>query len=131
MDEYYNKHYITVDDAGRILSGWSDGPHPDRDTTGAVLLTDKGGYQFRLWPDGDENPMLADLDGIPLYKLEDGYPVRRTEEELETDRAAMPEPDPTPTMEQRITTLETSKANQTDVDELTEALDLILSGVTE
>ena len=95
MDEYYNKHYITVDDASRILSGWSDGPHPDRDTSGAVLLTDKGGYQFRLFPDGEENPMLTDWDGIPLYKLEDGYPVRRTEEELEADRAELPEPEPT------------------------------------
>lgn len=131
MDEFYNKHYITVDDQNRILSGWSDGPHPDRDTAGAVLLTDKGGYQFRLWPDGEENPMLADLDGIPLYKLEDGYPVRRTEEEIEADREAMLVPDPAPTMEERITTLETSKANQADVDELTEALDLLLSGVTE
>ena len=41
-----------------------------------------------------------------------------------------PVPDPTPTMEERITTLETSKANQADVDELTEALDLLLSGDT-
>lgn len=131
MDEYYNKHYIIVDDAGRILSGWSDGPHPDRDTAGSVLLTDKGGYQFRLWPDGEENPMLTDWDGIPLYKLEDGCPVRRTGEEIEADRAAMPVPDPTPTMEERVSSLETSKANQTDVDELTEALDLLLSGVTE
>lgn len=89
MDEFYNKHYITVDGKNRILSGWSDGPHPDRDTAGAVLLTDKGGYQFRLRPDGEENPMLADMDGVPLYKLEDGYPVRRTGEEIEADRAAI------------------------------------------
>lgn len=130
MDEFYNKHYITVDDAGRILSGWSDGPHPDRDTAGSVLLTDKGGYQFRLWPDGEENPMLADMDGIPLYKLEDGYPVRRTGEEIEADRAELSVPEVKPTMEERVASLETSKANQTDVDELTEALDLLLSGDT-
>lgn len=23
----YNKHYITVDDQGRVTAGWSDGPH--------------------------------------------------------------------------------------------------------
>lgn len=36
-----------------------------------------------------------------------------------------------PTTEERIAALEESKANQTDVDELTEALDMILAGVTE
>ena len=34
-------------------------------------------------------------DGIPRYKLEDGKPVERTEEEIEADRAALPEPGPT------------------------------------
>ena len=95
MDEYYNKHYITVDDQNRILCGWSDGPHPDRDTTGAVLLTDKGGYQFRLAPGGEENPALWDMDGIPRYKWDGSAAVLRTEEELDADRAARPAPPPT------------------------------------
>lgn len=43
----------------------------------------------------------------------------------------VPEPEPTKTTEERISELETSKANQSDVDELAEALDLLLSGVTE
>ena len=34
-------------------------------------------------------------DGIPRYKLEDGQAVERTEEEIEADRAALPEPEPT------------------------------------
>lgn len=34
-------------------------------------------------------------DGIPQYKLEDGAAVERTEEEIEADRAALPEPEPT------------------------------------
>ena len=50
MNEYYNNHYITTDPEGRITSGWSDGPLPGRDTSNAVLLTDQGGYQFRLHP---------------------------------------------------------------------------------
>ena len=33
-------------------------------------------------------------DGIPRYKLEDGKAVERTEEEIEADRAAIPEPGP-------------------------------------
>ena len=39
-------------------------------------------------------------------------------------------PPPPPTLEERVGTLERSKANQADVDELHEALDMILTGVT-
>lgn len=96
MDEIYNKHSIDVDDRGRIIDGWSDGPHPQREPTNqTVLLTDQGGYQFRLAPDGEENPSLHDMDGIPLYKWEDGQVVARTGKEIETDRIAIPEPEPT------------------------------------
>lgn len=41
------------------------------------------------------------------------------------------QPDPTPTPEERLTKLEETKAEQADVDELNEALNMILSGVTE
>lgn len=34
-------------------------------------------------------------DGIPRYKLQDGQAVERTEKEIEADRAALPEPEPT------------------------------------
>ena len=34
-------------------------------------------------------------DGIPRYKLVDGAPVLRTEEEVQADRDAMPAPEPT------------------------------------
>lgn len=36
-------------------------------------------------------------DGIPRYKLEEGEAVERTEEEIEADRAALPEPEPSDT----------------------------------
>lgn len=94
MTEYYNKHYIKVDPEGRITSGWSDGPIPDRDTSNAVLLTDQGGYQFRLAPDGEENPSLLTEDGIPLYRWDGERVVRRSEEEIAADRAAVPPPAP-------------------------------------
>ena len=32
----YNKHYITTDVQGHITFGWSDGPHPNHDTTDAI-----------------------------------------------------------------------------------------------
>ena len=81
MNEYYNNHYITTDPEGRITYGWSTGPLPGRDTSGAVLLTDQGGYQFRLTPGGEENPPLYTEDGIPLYRC-DG-PVTAALDKLE------------------------------------------------
>lgn len=47
-------------------------------------------------------------DGIPRYKLEDGQAVERTEEEIEADRAALPEPEPTETekLRRRVAELE-------------------------
>lgn len=82
------KHYIKTDAASRIVDGWSDGPTPGRDTTNAICITEQGGYQFRLRPDGEENPPLFVDGSIPLY-LWDGTAVqRRPEEELEAERAA-------------------------------------------
>ena len=39
-----------------------------------------------------------------------------------------PAPEPEPTLDDRVSSLETTKADQTDVDELNEALDMILTG---
>lgn len=96
MIEAYNKHYITIDSQGRIISGWSDGPHPERDTTDAICINEQGGYQFRLYPGGEENPPLYTMDGIPLYKWDGVQAIPRTEEEIAADRAAIPEPPPSP-----------------------------------
>ena len=82
----YNRHYISLDARGRIVDGWSDGPHPGRDTGEALCINEQGGYQFRLGPEGEENPPLWDMDGIPLYKWDGGQIVPRTEEEIEADR---------------------------------------------
>ena len=41
-----------------------------------------------------------------------------------------PAPEPEPTLDDRVSTLEATKADQTDVDELNEALDMILTGYT-
>jgi len=106
MDIIGNNHYITKDAQGRIVDGWSDGPHPEKDTSDAVCISAEGGYQFRLvWLafniNGDkyhqqteENPPLYTMDGIPLYKYVDGEVVPRTESEIAADRAALPPPPP-------------------------------------
>ena len=91
LQEFYNKHYITVDERGRVVDGWSDGAHPDQDSSEAVCINEQGGYQFRLAPDGEENPTLYDWDGmIPLYRWDGAEVVQRTAEEIEADRAAAP-----------------------------------------
>lgn len=94
----YYRHYLTVDERGRITDGWSNGPHYDRDTTGAILLTEQGSYQFRLWADGEDNPTLWTFpEQIPLYKWNGEAAERRTNEEIEADRAKIPVPELEPT----------------------------------
>lgn len=96
MTPIYNRHYITTDDQGRITGGWSDGPHPERDTTAAICINEEGGYQFRLFLNGDENPSLRVMDGIPLYRWNGEQAVARTEAEIAADREAIPAQPPTP-----------------------------------
>ena len=86
MTVFYNKHYITTDVKGRITDGWSDGPRPDRETAGAVCINEQGGYQFRLFPGGEENPALYTVDGVPLYRWDGEKVLPRTAEEIEADR---------------------------------------------
>lgn len=85
-ESVHNRHYVAVDGQGRIVDGWSDGPHPTRDTTGAICINEQGEYQFRLFPGGEENPPLYTMDGVPLYKWDGESALARTEEELAEDR---------------------------------------------
>ena len=94
MQNFYNNHYIKTRADGAIISFWSDGPHPDRDTSGAICINARGGYQFRLALGGAINPPMFSMEGIPLYCW-DGQAVRaRTEAEIEADRVARPKPPP-------------------------------------
>lgn len=98
MQEFYNKHYIAFDAKNRITTVWSDGPHPERDTAGAVCINEKGSYQVYLTVEGkrtEENPRWLTNDGIPLYKWDGEQVVKRTKEEIAADRAAIPAPPPT------------------------------------
>ena len=106
MTECYNRHYITTDAQDRITDGWSDGPHPNRDTANALCINEQGGYQFRLRPGGEENPPLRTMDGIPLYKWDGEQAVLRSEDEITADRAAIPAPPHTPPAEERLDALE-------------------------
>jgi len=94
MEPFCNKHYIITDARGRITDGWSNGPFPDRDATDAICIEEQGGYQFRLFPGGEENPALYTEDGVPLYRWDGETVISRTAEEIQADLAAIPEPLP-------------------------------------
>ena len=101
MDMYYNKHYIKVDSSNRIVDGFSDAfREPAEDS---ICINEQGGYQFRLFSDGEENPCLFDWNGmIPRYRW-DGEIIKRTEEEIEAERAIAS----APSAEQQIAQLKT------------------------
>lgn len=97
VEEFYNKHYISVDDKSRILDAWSDGPHPEKNAANAICINERGGYQFRLILGGEqteENPPLRTMDGIPLYRWDGTRVLPRGGEEIGAERAAIPEPPP-------------------------------------
>ena len=91
---FYNRHYITTRPDSAIIDGWSDGPHQEKPTANAICINEQGGYQFRLYPGGEENPPIRTIDGIPLYRWDGEQVVPRTKEEIEADRAAIPAPSP-------------------------------------
>lgn len=91
--EFYNKHYILLDGENRIIDGWSDGPLAGKDTEDAICINEQGGYQFRLFTDGEENPALIDSDGVHLWKWA-GEVLPTTEEERTAERDSFPQPEP-------------------------------------
>ena len=93
MEDFYNKHYITVDDAGRILDGFSDAFSDPGEND--ICINERGGYQFRIFPGGEENPRLREGHGVPLYKYVGGAVIERTRKEIDADLVLLPEPEPT------------------------------------
>lgn len=106
----YCHHYITTSADGLMVDGWSDGPHPGRNISQAICINEQDGYQFRLFPGGEENPPLHTMDDIPLYRWDGEQVVPRTEAEIEADRAAISTPEPAPSLEDRVDALETETA---------------------
>ena len=85
---FYNKHYIAVDAENRIVDGFSDAFREP--TEEHICINERGGYQFRLTPNGEENPTLYDWDGrIPLYRWDGAEVIHRTEEEVEKERTLL------------------------------------------
>lgn len=117
MDDmnFYNKHYISMDEQRRIVDGFSDAFRQPKETD--ICINENGGYQFRLiyaefnpnfeimavHKQSEENPNLFELDHmIPLYRWDAAVKqvIKRTEKEIEADIAALPVEEDTPTEEE-------------------------------
>lgn len=110
--EFYNKHYITVDEQGRITDGFSDAFRSP--AVNDICINEQGGYQFRLFPGEKENPKLSEENGIPLYKYEGGKVIMRSMEEIDADISALPQPEETPSQLDRVEAQATYTAMMTD-----------------
>ena len=123
--ELKSRVYIKVDEQGRIvrcegeytlpadLDGWTlteEGPPCDR-----LNLAQSHYFEGGLYT----------MDGIPRYRWDGSAAVMRTEEEMEADRAAIPDPKPSKTVEARLPALE-AEAEQAKADR--KALNILLGG---
>ena len=122
--ETKSKVYIQVDSDGRILR-CEGGYTTPADLTGWIEIDEGTGDKYNLCQSHYFDGGLYTMDGIPRYKWDGSAAVLRTEEELETDRAAIPEPKPSKTVEARLTALE-AEAEQAKADRA--ALNILLGG---
>ena len=118
------KVYIQTDNEGRILR--CDGGYTTpADLTGWIEIDEGTGDKYNLCQSHYFDGGLYTVDGIPRYRWDGSAAVLRTEEELEADRAAIPDPKPSKTVEDRLTALE-AEAEQAKADR--EALNILLGG---
>lgn len=90
MDDmnFYNKHYIRTREDDCIVGGFSDAFREPIEED--ICINKQGGYQFRLFPNGEENPSLFDWNGmIPLYKWKNGEVFKRTTEEVKAEQTTI------------------------------------------
>ena len=112
--------YVKTNDAKRITSVNSSGFLSD--LTGWTKIDEGGGDKFYLAQSHYFKNPLMDGRGVYRYKLEDGNVIELSKGQMDADYV---QPEALPTQEDRIAALE--KENK----QLKEALDLLLSGVTE
>lgn len=79
--------YVRMDGQGRILEANSSAFLTD--TTGWTAIDEGLGDKYHHAQGNYFDGGLYTGDGIPRYKLADGAPVLRSEEEIEADRAAI------------------------------------------
>lgn len=105
--------YIRTDEQNRVIAINSDAHI--KSLEGWQKIAEGYGDFFHHAQSNYLGKSLTDENGIFRYKLEDGKPMERTAEEMAAD---VQEEQAQPTQEERITEME-------------EALEMLLSGVTE
>ena len=96
MEESKSKVYIQTDAQGRVLR-CEGGYTTPADLTGWKLIDEGSGDRYNLCQSHYFDGGLYTLDGVPRYKLADGAPALRTEEEIAAEQAALPTPVVPPT----------------------------------
>lgn len=89
MEQNLSKIYVLTDDQSRIIrceGGYTIGNITD--FTGWVQIDEGTGDRYNLCQSHYFDSLYTE-DGIPRYKLTDGAPVLRSDEEIEADRAAI------------------------------------------
>lgn len=124
MEETQSKVYIQADDAGRIVR-CEGGYTTPADLTGWIEIDEGTGDKYNLCQSHYFDGGLYTMDGFPHYRWDGSAAVLRTDEELEADRAAIPDSKPSKTVEDRLTVLE-AEAEQAKADR--EALNILLGG---
>ena len=124
MDELQSKVYIQTDADGRILR--CDGGYTTpADLSGWLEIDEGNGDRYNLCQNHYFDGGLYTMDRIPRYRWDGEKAVLRSEDELEADRDAIPEPEPSGTLEDRVAALEADAA-QASLDQA--ALALLLTG---
>lgn len=100
--EHY-RHYVRTGEGGLIVDGFSEAFRKPQ--AGDICIAEDGGYQFRLFTDGEENPALVTEDGLYQYKWDGEQVVPLTEEEIEAQRPAPVLPSPAELREQAYRTM--------------------------
>ena len=119
-----SKVYIQIDTEGLILR--CDGGYTTpADLTGWLEIDEGTGDRYNLCQSHYFDGGLYTMDGIPRYRWDGEKAVLRSEDELEADRDAIPEPEPSGTLETRVAALE-ADAEQAALDRA--ALTLLLTG---
>lgn len=119
-----SKVYIQTDTEGRILR-CEGGYTTPADLSGWLEIDEGNGDRYNLCQSPYFDGGLYTMDGIPRYRWDGSAAVMRTDEEMEADRAAIPDPKPSKTVEARLTALE-AEAEQAKADR--EALNILLGG---
>ena len=86
MNENTSKVYVLLDDQSRIIR-CEGGYTTPNDLTDWVQIDEGTGDKYNLCQSHYFDGGIYTDDGIPRYKLADGAPILRSDEEIEADRA--------------------------------------------